>query len=201
MTVPRDIVYSYPDYVINVPLDEGGAAVAAQAALARFSEPVSRPDAEFEEQVFAGSARVATGMEADELFLVVPNPPQLGAFGAIIVRSHAGAAPEDVDDLVAESAGGDRFVLETPDVSKHDTPLGVGTRNLLRWTTGEPVKKKGMFRKAELPITEQLSWYWYIEDESGESTVLNVTCLNQNLDVSKVLTEIVDSFAEGIAFS
>lgn len=199
--MPRNIEYNYPANIINVPLERGGPAAAAHQALSRFRKPVKRADAEFEERVFEASAEVARGGQCDELFLVVPDPPQLGALGAIVVRYHAGGLPGDIDDLVAESAGGDRFVLEPPDVSTHATPLGTGTRNLLRWTAGEPAPDGGRFLKQELPITEQLSWYWYIEDDNGDSTVLNVTLLNQNLGESAFLIAVTDAFATGITFA
>lgn len=191
----RNVVFDVPEHMVHVPLDSAaGAVVAAQQALGRFRTAVSRADADFEERIFSGFSVLALQSKVDDLFVVIPDPPELGAFGAVTVRYYPGGTREDVNDLVSASAGGDRFVLEPPDVSVRPTRIGDGTRNLLRWTDGEPTRRQRI-RKQEMPITEQLSWYWCVEDDVGDSVVINLTCLTQDLPIAVLLRPVVDRFA------
>jgi len=198
----REIVFEAPEHIINVPLDDdAGAIVAAHQAMGRFTTALSRGDAEFEERVFTGLSTLARESQVDDLFVVVPPPPELGALGVITLRYYAGARREDIDDLVNESAGGERFVLEQPDVSVRATRMGDATRNLLRYTVGEAPKPRRI-RKSDLRITEQLSWYWYLEDPDGSSAIINLTSLSHELDVAVLIRPVIDRFAtERISFA
>lgn len=196
-----DIDYVLPSNVIPVPLaDEAGIAAAAQQALARFPEPVSRDDATFEEGVFRQLAALARDGMVDEFFVVVPEPPTLGAIAYIIVRYHVGEDQQFIEELLAEDTGGTRFVLEPPDASQRTTPLGTATRHLLRYTTGYRPKKR-FGRKSDAPIVEQLSWYWAVTAPDGTPVVINLTAFVHDLAVSLDTRPIVDSFAEAIEFA
>jgi hypothetical protein len=194
-----DIEYTVPDNIVPLDFQNGdaGATAAAHQALARFEEPVSREDAQFQEEVFKRLTGLVSGAEADECFILVPPPPGLGLLAYIVVRYHVGEEAQFVHELVTESTGGNRFVLEDPDVSTRQTPLGTATRNLVRWSREAPVKKR-FGRKTQVPVLEQLSWYWPIQAPGGEPIVINLTAFTHDLGDTPVTRPTIDGFAEAI---
>jgi len=196
-----EVVFSVPENVVQLPFDDDAAvAVAARASLERFPTPVSDKDIAFHEGVFLRVAQNMRNTAVDECFIVLPEPPGLGFMAYLSVRYHPNSDEASVADLVAESAGGTRIVLGEPDVTTQETPLGVGTRNLLRFSTEAPVKKR-FGRKTEAPVYEQLSWYWAVKTADGEPFVVNVSAFTFDLGVTPLTRPIIDAFARAIEFA
>ena len=193
-----DFEFTLPDNIVHVPLrDDASVVAAARSTLARFPAPVARDDAEFEENVFKHLAELARRAVTDEFFVVAHRPPTLGVFASILVRYHLGESAQFVEELAAKDSGGSRFLLEPAEISERSTPLGVATRNLLRYTNEPPAKRRFGW-KSQAEIIEQLSWYWHVADAEGDSVVVNLTAFVHDLGLSSRAREIVDGFAAGM---
>ncbi|CAN5161467.1 hypothetical protein BH11ACT2_BH11ACT2_16210 [soil metagenome] len=194
--------FGLADAVVPVHLDDiaAGAQATAQSVLGRFDEPVDRAEATELEGTFRALAELLVASEADLGFAIVPAPPLIGIFGAIVVRWREAVGDDALELAVDESLSTGGFTLEQPVIAQVDTPLGTATRVNHRWAADPGASSLSGRVKADLAVTDQLVWYWRIEDPAGRDAILTVTSITTDLARTPIANPIVDAFAEAITF-
>lgn len=188
--------------VVPVPLDDvaAGALASAQSVLGRFEEPVDRVEAAELENTFRLLAELFVASEADLGFAIVPEPPFIGVYGAFVVRWREAVGDDPIATAIEESLSTGGFTLEQPVITQHETPLGTATRVNHRWATDPGVGEPSGRVKADIAVSDQLVWYWRIEDPLEGAALFTVTSITDDLSRTPITNPIVDAFAEAITF-
>ena len=204
MTVPLN--FRFPDAWVELAFDDvhAGAVMAAQLVLSRFDTPVERELAADLEARLEATARLLISADADAGFALVPDPPNVGLLGALIVRWRPAVGDNAIADAIAESTTvtDGQFLVDDPDVSTRDTPLGRATVCIHRYaretvTIGRFLRR-GRARKSAARITEHICWYWLLGDHAGPDMLLTVTTVTEDLTLTPTLRTLTEEFATGI---
>ncbi|TFB83934.1 hypothetical protein E3O25_14220 [Cryobacterium sp. TMT1-3] len=202
MTVPLN--FTYPDSWVELHLDDvhAGAIMAAQVVLSRFDAPVSRELAADLETRFEATANLMVSVEADAGFALVPDAPNVGLLGALIVRWRLAAGDGAVADAITESLAAGPLMIDDPEISPNDTPLGKATLCIQRYVN-EPqaigrALRRGRARKSDAVISEHICWYWLLDDHAGPTMLLTVTTTTDDLTFTPTLRTLTEEFAKGI---
>lgn len=192
--------FRYPDAWVPLPFDDApaGAVMAAQTVLGRFNTPVPREAAIDLEGRFTELTELMVEAQANAGFALVPDAPAVGLLGWLIVRWTEAAGDDPVAVAIDEGLGDQSLLLDAPDITSVETPLGTATRCVFRYAT-DPVVLGRFTRKASSPVVEKILWCWAIEDMGGPDLLVTVSSTTQDLTLSPFLRNLVDEFAVGIS--
>ncbi|TFB91293.1 hypothetical protein E3O44_00050 [Cryobacterium algoricola] len=204
MTVPLN--FRFPDAWVELAFDDvhAGAVMAAQLVLSRFDAPVERELAADLEARLEATARLLISADADAGFALVPDPPNVGLLGALIVRWRPAAGDNAVVDAIAESTtvADGQFLVDDPEISTRETPLGQATVCIHRYAREAvaigSARRWGRARKGAARVTEHICWYWLLEDHAGPDMLLTVTTVTEDLTLTPTLRTLTEEFAKGI---
>jgi hypothetical protein len=138
--------------------------------------------------------------QANAGFAALPEPPELGIYGSVVVRWRGASKPDPIGAAIADSLSG-HTVLGATETSRHETGLGTGTRCLHRFEfAGSALAgtETDTVPKMETPVVEHLTWYWALELSDGQTILFTVTSVVSDLERAVIVRDIVDAFAAGI---
>jgi len=203
MSVP--LQFRFPDAWVELALDDvhAGAVMAAQLVLSRFDSPVDRESAADLETRFEAAANMMIAAQADAGFVLVPDPPNVGLLGALIVRWRRAAGDDAIADAITGSLATAEFLIDDPEISPRETPLGAASVCIHRYAsvpivTGGP-GRRGRAAKSAAVISEHVCWYWLLEDLAGPDMLLTVTTVTSDLALTPALRTLTEEFALGVS--
>ena len=195
--------FVYPAAWVAIPLDDvhEGAVMAAQSVLSRYPEPVERPLAAELETKFEALAELMIQSQATAGFALVPEPPQLGILGGLLLRVRDAAGDDAVADALADAAFPADQLIAPAELSTHETPLGEATLCIQRYAVDDaPLRgtRSPLTRKRTLTVVEHLCWYWLVDSSVGPKYLVTLTTVTEDLELTPAIRELTAAFAQGI---